>query len=133
MSGNGLVEHHKLNQTAHFKCWFAKLIQWKVISEVCKELLECETGVEMFVNKDDLPTVADVLLHFVHLQNSEDSSIRYGRIGREKDNRIYNATMRQLLEIWIENGFDEKLLGSYYSIRHRIKSISKSLHIKTCN
>ena len=94
-----------------------------LISEVCSELLECETGVEMVVNKDDLPTVADVLLHFVHLQNSEDVSIRYGRIGKEKDNRIYNATMRQLLEIWIENGFDEKLFCSHYSIRHRIKSI----------
>ena len=92
-----------------------------LISEVCEELLECETGVEMVVNKDDdLPTVADVLLHFVHLQNSEDWSIRNGR---EKNNRIFNATIRLLLEIWIENGFDEKLFCSHYSIRHRIKSI----------
>ena len=49
-------------------------------SKVRDELLELADGVEMVLTIDQLPTVADVLLQFLHLQVSSGSSSELDRI-----------------------------------------------------
>ena len=48
--------------------------------KIGEELLESLDGVEMVTNGEQLPTLSDVLLHFLHLQVSSGSSSEKDRI-----------------------------------------------------
>ena len=96
------------------------------------EILNSETGTEMFLNHYHLPTISDLLLHFLHLQVSPDPPVELKMIRFFNKHQMYilnvlfySDTTERLMEIWQEAGFDEKLLHPYKTVRGKVATIWK--------
>ena len=101
--------------------------------KVGTELLDSETGSELVANHSHLPTVSDVLHHFLHLQVSSDPPAE-GDMIRFFNNHFliefwivlfYSETTELLIKIWLEVGFEKKLLFHHKFVKQKVERIWK--------